>query len=116
MEIILNTSYDLNTRDDKGRTALHSAYDNGRTEIIQFLITASKDFTINLNARDGLGCTILHLACRDGKTETAQLIIQNSKIFDIDLNAKDDEGDTALHWACICQGAILSRIFRLFSN
>ena len=33
MEIILNTSYDLNTRDDKGRTALHSAYDNGRTEI-----------------------------------------------------------------------------------
>ena len=48
MEVILNTSYDLNTRDDIGRTALDCAYDNGRTEIIQFLITSYHPKTLAL--------------------------------------------------------------------
>merc|ERR1712029_1241286 len=81
MEFILRTSFDMNTKDDFGRTAWHFACSNGQTETAQVIIKNSKDFAIDLNTKNNRGGTALHWACRDGQTETAQLIIQNSKEF-----------------------------------
>jgi len=100
MEFILKTSFDINSKDDYGCTALHKACYNGQTEIAQLIIQNSKIFDIDLNAKSNGGSTAWHYACWKGQTEIVQLIIQNSKIFDIDLNAKDNRGRTALHEAC----------------
>merc|ERR1711860_246899 len=101
MEFILRTSYDLNAKNDSGRTAWHFACRNGETETAELIIQSSKDFGIDLNAKDKRGGTAWHWACHHGQTETAKLIIQSSKDFGIDLNAKDNGGETALHEACI---------------
>ena len=61
MDLILKTSYDWNARGCLGWTALHEACVYGKTEIVQLLITSSKDFNIDLNARDDGGRTALHL-------------------------------------------------------
>merc|ERR1712062_13189 len=100
MEFILRTSFDMNTKDDFGRTAWHFACSNDQTETAQVIIKNSKYFSIDLNAKDYNGYTAWHLACKYDKTETAQIIIKNSKDFAIDLNTKNNRGGTALHWAC----------------
>ena len=78
MEFIFRTSFDLNAKDNHGRTAWHWACINGQTETVQLIVQSSKDFGIDLNAKDDDGWTAWHEACRIGKTETAQLIIQYS--------------------------------------
>jgi len=100
MEFILRTSFDMNTKDNIGRTALHEACRYGQTETAQLIIQSSKEFGIDLNAKDNIGRTAWHWACRIGRTETAQLLIKSSKDFGIDLNVKDDDGSTALHLVC----------------
>merc|ERR1712062_860440 len=87
MELILKTSFDMNSKDVDGFTALHWACYNGQTETARLIIKNSKEFGIDMNT-NRWGDTAWHLACRNGKTDTAQLIIKNSKEFDIDLNAK----------------------------
>ena len=100
MELILNTSVDLNAKTSSGHTALHLAYQYGRTEIVQLLITSPKDFSIDLNARNINRCSALHLACKNSRTETVELMIKSSKDYNIDLNAKDDMERTPFHLAC----------------
>ena len=104
MELILNTSYDINHRDITGnmyRTPFMYACINGRTETVQLMISASKDFNIDLNCKSQMDdYTAFHWACKEGRTETVQLMISASKDFDIDLNARDCWKNTALHLAC----------------
>merc|ERR1711953_1518756 len=45
MDLILNTSYDLNDREREGCTPLEWACKSGSTEIVQLLIKSSKDFS-----------------------------------------------------------------------
>ena len=99
IKLILKTSFDMNTKNDVGSTALHLACMYGRTETAQLIIQYSKDFVIDLNATDNFGITAWHLACCQGRTETVQLMIKNSKDFGIDLNVKENSGMTALHFA-----------------
>ena len=107
MEIILDTSFDLNARDYSGMTALHEACSYGRFETVKLMINSSKDVSIDLNARchsyTDYGCTPLHFACKSvyiGGTETVEFMIKSSKDFGIDLNARNSIGSTPLHWAC----------------
>ena len=116
MEIVLNTSYDFNTRDIQGYTIFHCACAYGRTKLVQFMIKSSKDFSIDLNAntefRGPFGLfnnrwtdvdteTAFHLACNNGCTEIVELMIKSSKDFSIDLNARTHSiARTALHAAC----------------
>ena len=57
MEFVLRTSYDLNAKNDSGRTAWHFACRNGETETAKLIIQSSKDFGIDLNAKDYYGWT-----------------------------------------------------------
>ena len=114
MEIILNTSYDLNTRDYQGYTVFHCACAHGRTKLVEFMIKSSKDFWIDLNANTEFRgpfnrCrtkvqdteTAFYLACNNGCTEVVELMIKSSKDFSIDLNARTHSiARTALHAAC----------------
>ena len=100
MELILNTSLDLNAKTSSGHTALHLACQYGKTEIVQLLITSPKDFSIDLNARNNNRCSALHLACKNSRTEIVELLIKSSKHFSIDFNARNNKGWTALHFAC----------------
>jgi len=99
IELFLNTSYDMNTGDGHGRTALHWACFNGRTEVVQLFIQSSKEYGIDLNARDVAGWTPFHWACFGGSTETVRLLMKNRKEFAIDIkDAQNNAGETALDY------------------
>ena len=58
----------LECRDNRGRTALFVAVENGQLEIVNFLL----DFYphLDMNAKDTMnGDSILHVACRNGQKE-----------------------------------------------
>ena len=58
----------LESRDNRGRTALFVAVENGQLEIVNFLL----DFYphLDLNAKDTMnGDSILHVACRNGQKD-----------------------------------------------
>ena len=111
MEIILNTSYDLNAKTEAGKTPLHWACEYGRTETVELLIKSS---SIDLNATNIMGRTSLHLACINGRTKVVELLIKSSKDFGIDLSARvarvdcsadtprilENDGYTAFQLAC----------------
>merc|ERR1711983_360846 len=101
LEFILKTSFNMNSKDEYGRTAWHLACIYGKTETAQLIIKNSKEFGIDLNAKIYSGWTAWHEACSNGQTETAQLLLKSSKEFGIDMNTKSNNGNTALHWACI---------------
>ena len=100
IKFVLETSYDMNARNNIGWTPLHLACEYGKTEIVQLIIQSSKDFGIDLNAKDNdsenFECTALHHACINGKTETVQMILKNWKEFGIDIKAQNNQGKTAL--------------------
>jgi len=95
-ELLLKTSCDLNARDDYGWTAFHWACFNGRIEIVQVLISSSKDFSIDLNARNGYGETAFHSACIQGRTEIVQFMMKNWREFNIDIKARNNDNETPL--------------------
>merc|ERR1712029_207436 len=68
MEFILRTSFDLNTKDDIGWTALHLACRNGQTETAQLIIQNSKEFGIDIKAQNNQCKTALdRIKNRDGE-------------------------------------------------
>jgi len=100
MEFIFCTSYDMNSRNGNGMTAIHSACGDGGTEVLRLMIESSKEFEIDLNARDRNEQTVFHFACGFGGPEVVRLMIESSKEFEIDLNPRDGNGNTALQSAC----------------
>jgi ankyrin repeat protein len=65
--------YDVNARDDKGKTALIIAATNGHTEICQLLLAAGAD----VNARDENGNSALRWATHNEYTEIVNLLIHS---------------------------------------
>ena len=103
MEIIFNTSFDMNALlygygcGVYGSLPFHLACSYGQTEIVRMMISCSKEKSIDLNARRFPGgWTGLHVACNYGKTETVQVLLKNWREFGIDIKARDDDNKTAL--------------------
>ena len=69
-------------------------YSFRKADIVEMLITNSKDFNIDLNAKTKYGKTGFHLACTLGHKAIVELIVDNSKYFNIDLTARDQDGQT----------------------
>ena len=73
----------MTARDRNRSSALHLAYTFGITEIVQFMITSSKD----LNARGNEGWSDLHRACIFVRTEQKllEVMVKNWKEFGMDI-------------------------------
>merc|ERR1712029_706763 len=95
MEIIFNTSFDMNAR-LYGIPPFHLACSYGKTEIVRMMISCSKEKSINLNAKDFRGWTGLHVACMVGQTKTIQVLLKNWREFGIDIKARNYDNETAL--------------------
>ena len=90
MEYLLKLGADVNTNIE-GRTALHEAAIDGKTEAANFLIANGAD----INARTKNGNTPLHNAVLNGQAEIIKLFIKKGA----DINAKTEDGKTLLHEA-----------------
>lgn len=84
----LTGRYDINARDNEGRTPLHRAVTDCDTDVIEFLIDKGAD----VNAKDNEGRTPLHDIAKKDDTDLAQFLIDKGA----DVNARDNEGNTPL--------------------
>ena len=81
----------LNSRDDRGLTALHVASLHGQVAVVDFLL----EHGANVNDIDADGIAPLHCASARGHQNTLLLLLH----VDADLNLADTRGNTPLHLA-----------------
>ena len=81
----------LNAKNDRGRTVLHTAAAYGLLQAVTMLLSHDADH----NARDGKEDTSLHLAARKGHDHVVKELLD----FDADINAKNKQLKTPLHMA-----------------
>ncbi|KAK7485350.1 hypothetical protein BaRGS_00023449, partial [Batillaria attramentaria] len=74
MSLLLSKStFQLHTRDRRGRTALHLAAANGHLEMVALLLGQGAD----INARDKNGWTALHFASKAGYLSVVKLLVES---------------------------------------
>lgn len=86
----------INDTDQEGRTPLHIAAAEGRSEIVEYFLDTE---LINVNATKRNGNTPLHEAVLGGHIAVIKLLLSAK---DIDVNAKNNDGSTPLHLAVEC--------------
>ena len=94
IEILLNTSIDLEATDAEGRTVLLWAAATGKERMIHLLLTRSPGAKANVHATNNRGKTALHLAA-ESKTERlalVEILLDN----DANVSARSDGGWTPL--------------------
>ena len=94
LEVIeLLARYDVNRQDEAGNTPLHIAFQNGSTDMVQYLV---KDRKCDVNVANNRGELPLHLACQH------QYGIEIVRLVSVgcDVNRQDEAGSTPLHIAC----------------
>ena len=88
---------DLNINDENnGFTPFTDACLLGPTEIVNLMVTSSKEYGIDLNACDVSGETGFDIACQRGHTEIVKLMIENRAKYGINIKQEDKYGCTAL--------------------
>ncbi|WP_319803449.1 ankyrin repeat domain-containing protein [Wolbachia endosymbiont (group B) of Aporia crataegi] len=118
VEKLLDRGTDINAKDNDGLTPLELANNEGRSEIVVFLISYKNEYGYTLlhyaaknnnsdlvdllltkgadiNAKDNSGNTPLHLATLNGKLQVVKKLLEKGA----DINAKDNSGNTPLHLA-----------------
>ncbi|KZL71446.1 ankyrin repeat protein [Colletotrichum tofieldiae] len=71
---IISTNYDINTKNDLGRTALHISTSYHHLEVAKLLISSGAD----VNAKDINGATPLHLAIASRHHDFIELLLKNA--------------------------------------
>jgi ankyrin repeat protein len=94
-ELVNHKDVDVNLKNNKNQTALHSAARRKNIPIDLFTKILGK--TTNVNAQDEFERTALHWVMMD-KYESAVKELLKRK--DVDVNLKDNENQTALYLAC----------------
>lgn len=89
---MIDKGLDINSRDKEGRTLLHIATQNGRTDIMDLLLTMGA----NINEEDYQGNTDLHYAILNNHIEAIEFLLGCPNI---NINANDHQGNTSLHLA-----------------
>ncbi|KAM0267240.1 hypothetical protein ACHAPA_006019 [Fusarium lateritium] len=90
---LLMATFDVNSKDSNGRTALGWASEAGWYNIVNQLLSADAD----VEAIEYDGSTSLHLASKFNRAEVVQILINSGA----DINIADNYGDTALHCAAM---------------
>ena len=97
--------YDVNMKDDMGRSLLHLAARQGFLDIVQYLISKGADISIRNKTMN----TPLHWAIRYGQIHAVQFLVEHGA----DIHAKQREGCTPLDYACYFnQPLILEYLFQ----
>lgn len=106
IEILLNHQFDLEARDDDGRTPLHYAVLAGRLDMTKALINGfdfrvigseRKHIRTNLSAGDFQGTTALMFAARENFHDIGEALL--SKADRVAIDQPDGDGKTALFYA-----------------
>lgn len=107
---LLDEGADVNSKDDRGLSAIMYAVASEVFGVVKELITRGADITV----ADDNGATPLHLAAYSSEIEILKLII-NTHLADHDsLDAKDDHGQTPLHTAAA--GGYANSVILLLQN
>lgn len=91
LEDLIDSGADINTRDERGRNLLYIAADNGRIELVQFLLAKGAD----PDSRTDYGDTPLFPAVFNGHFKIVKLLLDNGA----NVNTQTYCGETPLHWA-----------------
>jgi 26S proteasome non-ATPase regulatory subunit 10 len=74
VKTLLKANPDLvSSKDDEGRTPLHSAAANGQKDVAELLLASKAD----VDAKNNSGCTPLHYAVGHGHEDVAELLRQH---------------------------------------
>ncbi|KAF7535505.1 hypothetical protein G7054_g5357 [Neopestalotiopsis clavispora] len=92
--LLLANKADINTKDPKGRTALHCAVEARQASLVKTLLMAGADF----HMRNGHGETVLHVAAGQADLEVIRLLVDAGS----DVTAVDDRGRRMIH--CLASG------------
>ena len=93
INLILNNNIDnLDSADNKGKTALFHACEFGNLNSVKLLIKSGSD----INKRDIFGKTILMYAVESENLELIKYLIED---IGVDINEKDDWGQNAIFFA-----------------
>lgn len=93
INLLLNNNIDnLDSADNKGKTALFHACEFGNLNSVKLLIKSGSD----INKRDIFGKTILMYAVESENLELIKYLIED---IEVDINEKDDWGQNAIFFA-----------------
>ena len=93
--LLQSDAVNVNTRDNKGQTALHCACIHKQHSNIIIALLHSN--TVRVNIKDKKGRTALHWTCINGYSDIIATLLQ----FNADPTLRDNEGKTPLHHAII---------------
>jgi len=87
-ESLINKGYDLNKKDNLGRTILFDIIVKGNTSLVEMLCSANA----NINIQDNQGKTPLHFASIYNNAQIAEILIKSGA----EVNIKDSYGNNPL--------------------
>ena len=89
--VLIDAGADIETKDENGRSPLHSACASGALDIVKMLVKAGAGVRVTDKRRR----TCLTLAADSGHTETVRYLVG---LPEVDVNHRDFDGYTALHY------------------
>ncbi|GAB9465432.1 hypothetical protein Gpo141_00002840 [Globisporangium polare] len=95
----LEKGFEINAKDDEGRTMLHWAVDRSQTAVAELLL--KREAAPNLQDEDGM--TALHYATSCEHDELAKLLVEHGAFTDIE----DNDGETPLSYATTDELALI---------
>ncbi|MGV8923828.1 MAG: ankyrin repeat domain-containing protein [Thermomonas sp.] len=107
VQLLLRHKAKVDSRDRRGRTALHEAAFAGHADVCSALLDAGAD----VHAQDGQGRTSLLESARAAALPAMEVLLTAGA----DARACDGAGETALHLACMAEAPSIALVQRLLT-
>lgn len=99
----------INSKSNKGFTALHYASYRGNIKIIKLLLENGAD----IYCKNKAGLNVMHMAAQGNKINSMYFFL---KQYGLDINSNDHNGCTPLHWACYFNSEKVVKFILLTTN